>query len=494
MAIRGDTRTRRGPFGPKRERRQQSPVLRERASTDQEGRRARRERARTQGWRRPWRWRCRGLTLYQAIKKTSMGSHRHRHEGAPARPGTPPASATTLEPQRIRLPNPSIHPPTTIRKDVVRPGASPPGKTLESEAARPGKRAGGTTAHGRRAEGVGRGVLPPWLTTGARRTHGPAPDACPARGTLPRASQLGPRSRPAKARGSAHTRWQSHRWQLSALRSGGSGVWDAKAPSRVARERFLTEGASSPTHCLPAGPMEALQKPVPALANGSVRHEGGEKPALPQARRFASGGSVPEKSDSAPFASPDPPHARVQPQRGGTHGTRPAKSAPRSPHAVRTATSRHLSPQGGPACLPYRLDPAGELLTGAAPQRIPHRLVGNRKRGHRSASGTGGTTLSASRKHPRVWRDALARQRRGRGGGVGALPQPPRRGGGVLSRDTGAERACPLGQRTPARRRGEAEGGRALWGGFPHPCLPPTTSGKAGRREACERRPSSGAT
>ena len=111
----------------------------------------------------------------------------------------------------------------------------------------------------------------------------------------------------------------------TALGRGSSwGVWYPKAPSRIAREGFLTEGASSPTHRLPFGPTEALHEP-PVLywaedggfcsmgkhtAHRSVHRQGwGTTCAALRLvqRALEGGGSTPEKRDSTPLAGPGPP-------------------------------------------------------------------------------------------------------------------------------------------------------------------------------------------
>lgn len=271
------------------------------------------------------------------------------------------------------------------------------------------------------------------------RAHGPAPDAGLAgpspdsegggAGRGKQRAALGPTAGPARARPPAKARDSCPRAlavalvataRLGGAAAGGSGT--PRLPSRIAREGFLTEGASSPTHRLsPFGPAEALHEPPPSPRLGGVgwgwgglRYGEAHGPkGRPRPQPGGTTSAVPppglsmglRKEGARPRSATETPpsHRGPRAQHDRTHARVPCPGHTQSPRSTRrartTATRRHLSrpPTGGEretgthtTTPPLdRLDPPAESHSrDTPPRRGPEEHAGKRERHHRSASGT----------------------------------------------------------------------------------------------------------
>ena len=144
------------------------------------------------------------------------------------------------------------------------------------------------------------------------------------------ASRRGQPTTHRKARGSAHTHCGGY---CALWRSSGREVRRPNAPSRIAREGFPTQGASSPS-------------PPPIVSLSGPRTHFGR--CQFSAAGVGGGSSRPVTIAHTPACNPG---------EEGTHG----QVSP--PAHMRMTPTRHLPLRGTPACLPYHLDSPRELLT-----------------------------------------------------------------------------------------------------------------------------------
>ena len=438
----------------------------------------------------------------RATGKTSAGSHRHTHEGGPTTPETPagpshpgasprpgPAARARVRQSPPRATEGPVHPNSTCPSSPDPPSSksnrrgSRPRETLPSQATRTAPthrrqlrlavRAGATRSSWLRDWGIGTSGRPRplELTTGVTtrthtRTRGPAPDAGlvgpspdsewgggAGRGR-PRAAH-GPTAGPAQAlprrRGALPTCSGSrHRGDCTLGRGSSWGVRYPKAPSPIAGEGFLTEGASSPTRRLPFGPTEALHKPPSPRMGGVVGGSAAQVSTRPTGALVATTSAAPRPHTIPPTAQP------WEDDRDG--------AAPGPPPRGETE-----------ARLPYRLDPPKRATQGT------HHRGGD----PRSTLGKGNNTTAqpqAPEGQPGALqghhqRPSKARSRASRGAQrSGGTAPPPTRGGPLarhMPRRQSESVCCVRGPRTRPRR---GAGGRRpkVRAGDHHPCLPHT--------------------
>ncbi|XP_061035793.1 collagen alpha-1(I) chain-like [Eubalaena glacialis] len=477
----------------------------------------------------------------QATRKTSAGSHRHTHEGGPTTPETPagpshpgasprpgPAARARVRRSPPRATEGPVHPNSTHPSSPDPPssksdpqGLAPQGNAPERgdphRAHTPPPAA--TRGEGRRdgllvAAGLGsrdvRASPPPWAHHGGHRTRthtrtrGPAPDAGLAGpspdsegGGAGRGRQRaahGPTAGPAQAlprrRGALPTCSGSrHHGHCTLGRGSGWGVRYPKAPSRIAREGFLTEGASSPTHRLPFGPTEARHEPPsPRLGVGGSAHTRGRTTATrrhPAPTERATRDTPPRwgPKEHAGKKGTTPPlglgHLRdnLERSRGTTDGQARHAHAPAGARSA--AAERPPTDAGRTAREAHAKEAKRECLlrprTTAPPTpRARHHHIDQsiqRARGQKAPKGRGTATVADDpvRRTPDTWHGAC---------GVGSSQPPPGAcGGGDRRRHRGPGQP---GAHTRAGAQAQAGGssgkgrfGRQTAVPSPEPCARP---------------------
>ncbi|XP_038313519.1 serine/arginine repetitive matrix protein 2-like [Canis lupus familiaris] len=353
---------------------------------------------------------------------------------------------------------PSVHPrelarPTRARRATAG-GDSARERAAAQTARQPAARAAHTWGEWR---GGGGPPQPPGRAhtrTRTRATH-PAPDAGPARRDPPPSRRREAQAAVGRQRAALcpnTSRRESNPASLATLhaqrRGSGWGLRYPKAPSRIAREGFLTEGASPPPV---RPPKRAPPGGAPGLTGLAGRGTGlRQGTGTGQPRALAAG---------APSRTPPPPRPRTAWSRH-----RPEERAPRLPRATTAAAARGESPgkettpplglrhlrrpgalqghHGGPGATRSSAPRPGGEQRGVGPA-LPAEEGRAARHGPRP-SGKAGESV----RHVRGPRSRQRREARRREGGVGPESAPP---------PTPAR--APRAPATTAGRGGAGEGG-----------------------------------
>ncbi|XP_038381422.1 collagen alpha-1(I) chain-like [Canis lupus familiaris] len=401
---------------------------------------------------------------WQASPQTGPHTARAQARATPAAggPSEPPSVHPPVRPSVRSNPEsrPGQAPPGGSWPDPRAPAEPPPAATRLGSGRRP-RQPGQPAARAAHTWGEWRGgggpPQPPGRAhtrTRTRATH-PAPDAGPARRDPPPSRRREAQAAVGRQRAALcpnTSRRESNPASLATLhaqrRGSGWGLRYPKAPSRIAREGFLTEGASPPPV---RPPKRAPPGGAPGLTGLAGRGTGlRQGTGTGQPRALAAG---------APSRTPPPPRPRTAWSRH-----RPEERAPRLPRATTAAAARGESPgkettpplglrhlrrpgalqghHGGPGATRSSTPRPGGEQRGVGPA-LPAEEGRAARHGPRP-SGKAGESV----RHVRGPRSRQRREARRREGGVGPESAPP---------PTPAR--APRAPATTAGRGGAGEGG-----------------------------------